>query len=101
MRHEIIDLRPNPEALPDLAAVLFDNHQCKIMNITNGNTESHLPVDNVSAICWSPKGKQIAVGKLDGSIQHFDTNGALKSELSIPELVSAASGRESQNRSGK
>ncbi|KAI9361508.1 hypothetical protein BD770DRAFT_408646 [Pilaira anomala] len=97
--HEIIDLRPNPEALPDLAAVLFDNHQCKIINITNGNTECHLPVDNVSAICWSPKGKQIAVGKLDGSIQHFDTNGALKSELSIPKLVSAAGGRESQNRS--
>ncbi|KAG2230634.1 hypothetical protein INT48_005902 [Thamnidium elegans] len=96
--HDIIDLRPNPEAVPNLAAVLFNNNQCKIIDITNGNTVSHLPADNVSAICWSPKGKQIVCGKRDGGLQHFDTNGAVKAELSIPKLMSVEGGQETQNR---
>lgn len=101
MGHDIIDLRPNPEALPNLVAVLFDNNQCKIIDFTNGNTVSHLPADNVSAICWSPKGKQIVCGKRDGGLQHFDTNGAVKAELSIPKLMSIEGGQETQNRYGK
>lgn len=101
LNQEIADLRPNPEALPNLAAVLFDNNQCKIIDITNGNTECEIPIDNASAICWSPKGKQIVCGKFDGSLQHFDTQGASKDNLPIPESMSAGHGDEQENRSGK
>lgn len=98
LNEEIIDLRPNPEALPNLAAVLFDNNHCKIIDVTTGNTESEMPLDNVSAICWSPKGKQIVCGKLDGGLQHFDTKGACKDNLQIPESMSAGHGDEEENR---
>ncbi|KAI9483694.1 MAG: hypothetical protein EXX96DRAFT_152118 [Benjaminiella poitrasii] len=94
----ILDLRPNPEALPELAAVLFENNCCKIINITNGDTVCELPINNISAICWSPKGKQIVCGKLDGTLQHFDTKGDSKDALPIPEAMSAGHGEETENR---
>ncbi|KAI7900036.1 uncharacterized protein BX663DRAFT_519398 [Cokeromyces recurvatus] len=98
LTNKILDLRPNPEALLELAAVLFENNQCKIINITNGDVVCEIPSSDISAICWSPKGKQIVCGKLDGSLQHFDTTGASKDALSIPEAMSAGHGEETENR---
>lgn len=84
-----------------MTAILFDNNQCKIIDITTGNTQCDLPAENVSAICWSPKGKQIVCGNFDGGLQHFDTNGVAKSELAIPEAMSAGHGEENTNRYGE
>lgn len=100
LNQEIVDFRPNPEALPSLAAVLFDNNQCKIIDITNGNTECDIPINDVTAICWSPKGKQIVCGKLDGGLEHYDAKGARKDSLSIPEAMSTSHGEEENNRYG-
>jgi WD40 repeat protein len=94
-------LRPNPEALPNLAAVLFLNNRSKVIDFTSGKTECEIPLDNVTAICWSPKGKQIVCGTLDGGLEHFDMNGARKDTLSIPKAMSAGQGEEVQNRFGK
>jgi WD40 repeat protein len=94
-------LRPNPEALPNLAAVLFDNSQCKVIDFTNGSTQCVIPLDNVTAVCWSPKGKQIVCGKLDGGLEHFDMNGSRKDALSISKSMSAGQGEEEQDRFGK
>lgn len=98
MNQEILDLRPNAEALPNLAAVLFNNNQCKIIDITNGSTECEIPLTDVSAICWSPKGKQIVCGKLDGSLEHYDTKGERKASLNIPQAMSAGHEEEEKNR---
>lgn len=97
---DILDLRPNPEALPHLTAVLFQNHQCILLDINTGDTQSTLPLDNITAICWSPKGKQIVCGKQDGSLQHFDVEGVSKDALSIPEAMQAGQGEEQENRYG-
>lgn len=95
-----MDLRPNPEEFPHLAAVLSSDNRCRIIDITNGSTTCELPVDDAAAICWSPKGKQIVCGKMDGSLQHFDTNGVEKANLPIPTAMSAGNGEEKENRSG-
>lgn len=101
MDHEISDLRPNPEALPDLAAVLLENSQCKIIDLTNGSTQCEIPTDNITSTCWSPKGKQIVCGKLDGGLEHFDMTGSRKDTLSIPKAMSAGQGEEEHDRFGK
>ncbi|KAI8069114.1 uncharacterized protein B0P05DRAFT_551606 [Gilbertella persicaria] len=95
---EIIDLRPNPEALPNLTAILFKDQRCQIMDTTTGQTQCDIPLDNVTAICWSPKGKQIVCGKTDGSLQHFDIQGTSKDALSIPKPLAAGHGDEQENR---
>ncbi|KAI7883402.1 uncharacterized protein EV154DRAFT_605990 [Mucor mucedo] len=94
----IKDLRPNPEALPNLTALLFDDNHCKIIDINTGNTQCDIPVDNISAICWSPKGKQIVCGTTEGQLLHFDAKGVAKSELPIPAAMSAGHGEEETNR---
>jgi WD40 repeat protein len=93
-------LRPNPEEFPNLAAVLLNDNHCKIVDITNGSTTCEFPVDDATAICWSPKGKQVVCGKLDGSLQHFDIHGASKDSLPIPQAMSAGNGEEKENRRG-
>ncbi|OBZ89560.1 hypothetical protein A0J61_02399 [Choanephora cucurbitarum] len=97
---DILDLRPNPEALPNLAAVLFEDCHCIIIDITTGETQATLPSDNITAMCWSPKGKQIVCGKRDGGLQHFDVQGASKNALAIPEEMKAGHGEEQEDRYG-
>lgn len=95
------DVRPNPEAYGNIAAVLYTNQQCALIDFTTGNTECTFPLDNVTAICWSFKGKQIVCGKSDGGLQHFDIKGAVKDSLAVPEAMSAGHGDETENRYGK
>ncbi|KAI8637943.1 hypothetical protein BD408DRAFT_36826 [Parasitella parasitica] len=96
--HEITDLRPNPNAHGNMAAVLYTNQQCALIDFTTGTTERIFSIDNITAICWSFKGKQIVCGKNDGGLELFDVNGAVKDSLSIPEAMSAGHGTETENR---
>ncbi|GAN08962.1 hypothetical protein MAM1_0234d08482 [Mucor ambiguus] len=96
--YDVADVRPNPEAYGNIAAVLYANQQCALIDFTTGNTECTFPLDNITAICWSFKGKQIVCGKSDGGLQHFDIKGAVKDSLAIPEAMSAGHGDEVENR---
>ncbi|KAF1802522.1 hypothetical protein FB192DRAFT_1109428 [Mucor lusitanicus] len=96
--NDVADVRPNPEAYGNIAAVLYTNQQCALIDFTTGNTECTFPLDNVTAICWSFKGKQIVCGKSDGGLQHFDIKGAVKDSLAVPEAMSAGHGDETENR---
>lgn len=99
--NDVADVRPNPEAYGNIAAVLYTNQQCAFIDFTTGNTECTLPLSNVTAICWSFKGKQIVCGKSDGGLEHFDIKGAAKDSLAIPEAMRAGHGDEVENRYGK
>ncbi|KAL9558194.1 hypothetical protein MBANPS3_001014 [Mucor bainieri] len=96
--NDVADVRPNPEAYGNIAAVLYTNQQCALIDFTTGNTECTFPLDNVTAICWSFKGKQVVCGKSDGGLQHFDIKGAVKDSLAVPEAMRAGHGDETENR---
>ncbi|CEP18940.1 hypothetical protein [Parasitella parasitica] len=96
--NEITDLKPNPCAHGNIAAVLYKNQQCALIDFTTGTTKCTFPLDNITAICWSFRGKQIVCGKSDGGLELFDIQGAMKGSLSIPEAMSAGHGTEAENR---
>ncbi|CAO3598845.1 unnamed protein product [Absidia cylindrospora] len=94
----ITDLRPNTEALPNSACVLLKDNQCRIINWKSGDTVATIPGFDFSAICWSPKGKQVVCGRLDGTLEHYDLTGAKKDSLNSPESMQAGYGDENVNR---
>ncbi|KAI8069568.1 hypothetical protein BC940DRAFT_296988 [Gongronella butleri] len=92
----ILDLRPNPVD-NDVACVLFRDGSCRLLRWATGDVIAALP-GAFSAICWSPKGKQVVCGRADGSLEFYDLSGAKKDELAIPTAMSAGHGEEDTNR---
>lgn len=93
MDQDILDIRPNPDAHPNLAAVLLKNNQCKFVDITNGSTTASIAYNDITSLCWSPKGKQIVCGKKDGQLETYDTSGAPKSLIEQPSKMQEAGSR--------
>lgn len=96
----ILDLRPNPEEKPDVIAVLLQNHTCQYMSISSGSVLAKIPETGATAICWSPKGKQITVGNQKGFMSQYDLEGNLKSAVEPPPAMTVAGG-ESEDRYGR
>ncbi|KAI8584144.1 hypothetical protein K450DRAFT_218375 [Umbelopsis ramanniana AG] len=93
----ILDLRPNPEEKPDVIAVLLQNHTCQYMSLSSGSVLAKIAETGATAICWSPKGKQITVGNQKGFMSQYDLEGNLKSAVEPPPAMTVAGG-ESDDR---
>ncbi|KAI9282989.1 hypothetical protein BC943DRAFT_103960 [Umbelopsis sp. AD052] len=93
----ILDLRPNPEEKPDMIAVLLQNHTCQYMSLSSGSVLAKIAETGATAICWSPKGKQITVGNQKGFMSQYDLEGNLKSAVEPPPAMTVAGG-ESEDR---
>ncbi|KAI9307255.1 hypothetical protein BJ944DRAFT_26496 [Cunninghamella echinulata] len=94
----IIDLRPNPEAIPEAVCLLLEGNKCCIMNWKTGDVMADIPGTDFSSICWSPKGKQIACGRLQGSLEFYDIKGEKKDTITSPESMQAGYGDEKVDR---
>ncbi|CAO3609562.1 unnamed protein product [Cunninghamella blakesleeana] len=94
----IIDLRPNPEAIPESACLLLKGNKCNIINWKTGNIMAEIPGADFSSICWSPKGKQVACGRLQGSLEFYDIKGDKKDTIIAPESMRAGYGDEKTDR---
>ncbi|KAJ3090807.1 hypothetical protein HK102_002594, partial [Quaeritorhiza haematococci] len=79
----VIDLLPNPEAYPDVCAVLSTD-AVRIVKLSGEVTP--LPLPNVTAICWSPKGKQLVCGLVDGTLKQVTIDGTVKNTMNPPSL---------------
>ncbi|KAJ2959048.1 hypothetical protein NQZ79_g5460 [Umbelopsis isabellina] len=90
----ILDIRPNPEDKPDTIAVLLTNHTCHYMSLSSGSIIGKLPDSDATAICWSPKGKQITVGNRKGYLSQYDHDGNLKTAVEPPEAMTVKGGEE-------
>ncbi|CAO3625967.1 unnamed protein product [Cunninghamella echinulata] len=94
----ITDLRPNPEAIPEAVCLLLEGNKCCIKNWKTGDVIADIPGTDFSSICWSPKGKQVACGRLQGSLEFYDIKGDKKDTITSPESMQAGYGDEKVDR---
>ncbi|XP_028318650.1 nuclear pore complex protein Nup214 isoform X2 [Gouania willdenowi] len=66
------DLKWNPTHASMLAICLSDGSM-KILDVVNAvKVQAELPAaSGISCICWSPKGKQVAAGKMDATVSQY------------------------------
>jgi hypothetical protein len=70
------------------------------MSISSGSVLAKIAETGATAICWSPKGKQITVGNQKGFMSQYDLEGNLKSAVEPPPAMTVAGG-ESEDRYGR
>ncbi|CAM0142906.1 unnamed protein product [Umbelopsis sp. WA50703] len=64
------------------------------MSLSSGSSIAKLPENDATAICWSPKGKQITVGNRKGYLSQYDHEGTLKTAVEPPEAMTVKGGEE-------
>ncbi|CAG8537457.1 18407_t:CDS:10 [Acaulospora morrowiae] len=84
---EIKDLKPNPEKI-SIVAVLLTSGRVYIKdflkNAEIGTIQSNKMGDQTTAICWSPKGKQLVCGSQTGKLMQYTPEGAPKVTIEPP-----------------
>ncbi|KAJ3069210.1 hypothetical protein HDU98_007720 [Podochytrium sp. JEL0797] len=73
---------PNPEAFPHLCAVNYGDGTVCMLNI---ETSEFVPIaEEVFSMCWSRKGKQLAVGNEEGLVNQVSVEGVVKNTIAVP-----------------
>ncbi|EPQ30288.1 uncharacterized protein PFL1_02404 [Pseudozyma flocculosa PF-1] len=95
---KLLELAPNPSDRPELCVALYsqpgaagiDAGTAIVLDITKGSWGSQLNPDasvRTSSLCWSVKGKQIALGLEDGEILQITPEGEAKDRIAKPSSL--------------
>ncbi|KAI8354683.1 hypothetical protein BD560DRAFT_407524 [Blakeslea trispora] len=93
---DIMHIQPNPEAHPNIIAIITKNSECQLINYMKKQVVAVMP--NATAMSWSPKGKQIVVGTHEGAVRAYDVSGTQKDEIFPPAAMKAGHREETKNR---
>ncbi|KAJ3230906.1 hypothetical protein HDU78_008012, partial [Chytriomyces hyalinus] len=64
-------LQPNPETYPELCAIITLELELYMLSESSGEFKNLQGSANTTAICWSRKGKQLAVGDSSGFVRQL------------------------------
>ncbi|CAG8575083.1 9981_t:CDS:10, partial [Funneliformis caledonium] len=84
----VVDIRPNPGEDNKIIAFLLVTGTVHIKDLISdaeiGSVKNSKLGEQVTAICWSPKGKQLTCGSQSGRLVQFTPDGIAKSSYQAP-----------------
>ncbi|KAI9341894.1 hypothetical protein BDR26DRAFT_290659 [Obelidium mucronatum] len=85
---EDIVVLPNPEAFPDICAINSADGALYLLSLSTGEFK-HIDAfeSEITSICWSRKGKQLAVGDNYGVVRQVSVEGLVKNTISLPPVL--------------
>lgn len=113
MKEDLIDFVWNPGLeTSNYFAFCLNNGHCKIMEVTKKDdiciigvldkeqSCSCCKIGNMLIqklmflilVCWSPKGKQLVVGRTDGSLTQYDCHFSIKKQINKPQYLASVKG---------
>ncbi|KAJ3226171.1 hypothetical protein HDU81_007448, partial [Chytriomyces hyalinus] len=83
-------LQPNPDSFPNLCAVITSSGALYMWNEELDEFKLLEKVTGVSVMCWSKKGKQLAIGDRDGALKQVTPDGVIKNVITPPPQLNGS-----------
>ncbi|XP_039253747.2 nuclear pore complex protein Nup214-like isoform X2 [Styela clava] len=86
----VVSMQWNPSPVwPNLLAICLSSGSFHLLSVEDTATEIAIRPDNFGAttVCWSPKGKQMVVGKKDGNLLQFTQKLEVKRSITVTNVI--------------
>ncbi|KAJ3382172.1 hypothetical protein HDU80_001598, partial [Chytriomyces hyalinus] len=78
------EISTSTEAYPDTLALKASDNSVWFLNVAKGEFSKVESTTSVTSLCWSRKGKQLAVGQSNGDVLQISIEGVIKNRITKP-----------------